>query len=285
MLWTIAVILLVLWALGLVSMCMDLSSELIHSLLPLYMATALGASAQSKMPFEIEAGYRFSNVGGNEDLFRTQINERDGFQIRSFSMFTTDFGAATTAALDHFRIDASDLGAGPSSTLRIDAGKSVGLSTVRDVGQCLARRRIEDGEGATVGRRSPLAADDQLGRYTVDPGVERVVGGVDSTGGLLGSAMCGLRGHGYSLPWRWALVACASASSRRQVHSMRRGRNGPGLAIGVSSRAAERATRHRSSHRGGRRAWTFEIRPCGEPPRCQIRRARSGRRSALALAR
>jgi MFS family permease len=33
------------WALGLVSMCMDLSSELIHSLLPLYMATALGASA------------------------------------------------------------------------------------------------------------------------------------------------------------------------------------------------------------------------------------------------
>jgi len=33
------------WALGLVSMCMDLSSELIHSLLPLYMAVGLGASA------------------------------------------------------------------------------------------------------------------------------------------------------------------------------------------------------------------------------------------------
>ncbi len=32
------------WVLGLVSMCMDLSSELVHSLLPLYMATALGAS-------------------------------------------------------------------------------------------------------------------------------------------------------------------------------------------------------------------------------------------------
>ena len=30
--------------LGLVSMCMDLSSELVHSLLPLYLATALGAS-------------------------------------------------------------------------------------------------------------------------------------------------------------------------------------------------------------------------------------------------
>ena len=32
------------WVLGLVSMCMDLSSELIHSLLPLYMALGLGAS-------------------------------------------------------------------------------------------------------------------------------------------------------------------------------------------------------------------------------------------------
>ncbi len=33
------------WALGLVSLCMDLSSELIHSLLPVYLAVGLGASA------------------------------------------------------------------------------------------------------------------------------------------------------------------------------------------------------------------------------------------------
>ncbi len=32
------------WVLGLVSLCMDLSSELVHALLPLYMAGALGAS-------------------------------------------------------------------------------------------------------------------------------------------------------------------------------------------------------------------------------------------------
>ena len=32
------------WALGLVSLCMDLSSELVHALLPLYMASVLGAS-------------------------------------------------------------------------------------------------------------------------------------------------------------------------------------------------------------------------------------------------
>lgn len=35
------------WALGLVSLFMDSSSELIHSLLPIFMATALGASAAS----------------------------------------------------------------------------------------------------------------------------------------------------------------------------------------------------------------------------------------------
>jgi MFS family permease len=32
------------WVLGFVSLCMDLSSELVHALLPLYMATVLGAS-------------------------------------------------------------------------------------------------------------------------------------------------------------------------------------------------------------------------------------------------
>ena len=32
------------WVLGIVSLCMDLSSELVHALLPLYMATVLGAS-------------------------------------------------------------------------------------------------------------------------------------------------------------------------------------------------------------------------------------------------
>ena len=33
------------WVLGFVSLLMDVSSEMIHSLLPLFMATALGASA------------------------------------------------------------------------------------------------------------------------------------------------------------------------------------------------------------------------------------------------
>ncbi|NBQ21788.1 MAG: MFS transporter, partial [Synechococcaceae bacterium WB6_3B_236] len=33
------------WVLGFVSMLMDISSEMVHSLLPMFMVTALGASA------------------------------------------------------------------------------------------------------------------------------------------------------------------------------------------------------------------------------------------------
>ena len=35
------------WALGFVSMLMDISSEMIHSVLPMFMVTILGASAFS----------------------------------------------------------------------------------------------------------------------------------------------------------------------------------------------------------------------------------------------
>ena len=39
------------WALGLVSLLMDVSSELIHSLLPVFMVTALGMSADRQGVF------------------------------------------------------------------------------------------------------------------------------------------------------------------------------------------------------------------------------------------
>ena len=44
MLWTISIILIVLWALGLVSLLMDVSSEMVHALLPLFLVTTLGTS-------------------------------------------------------------------------------------------------------------------------------------------------------------------------------------------------------------------------------------------------
>lgn len=85
-------------------------------LLPLALF-ATTASAQV-FPVEIEAGYRWTEVDGNEALYRSQINEQDGFVIRSLSFFST------STAFDHLRIDATDLGVGPASSVRVDAGKS-----------------------------------------------------------------------------------------------------------------------------------------------------------------
>jgi len=78
----------------------------------------LSASAQT-FPIEIEAGYRWTDVSGNEQLYRTQIDERSGFIIRTLSFFTP-----TKGFTDHVRVDATDLGAGPASALRIETGRA-----------------------------------------------------------------------------------------------------------------------------------------------------------------
>lgn len=72
------------------------------------------------IPFNLEVGYRFLDLSGNEPMYRTQINEREGFVLRSFAMMSDQ----DNGAVDHFRFDASDLGAGPYGMFRIEAGKS-----------------------------------------------------------------------------------------------------------------------------------------------------------------
>jgi hypothetical protein len=84
------------------------------------LVTGTAAFAQT-VPVELEVGYRFTDVEGNEDLYRTQINEDEGFLLRSLTMFTTDFNGGM---LDHFRLDVSDLGTSPAGSLRLEAGKS-----------------------------------------------------------------------------------------------------------------------------------------------------------------
>jgi len=85
-------------------------------------AVALVANAQT-VPLDVEAGVRFTQVDGNKDMYKTQINEQGGFLIRSLTYNSVDFGG-TTSLVDHFRLDISDLGAGPAGALRIDTGKS-----------------------------------------------------------------------------------------------------------------------------------------------------------------
>lgn len=76
-------------------------------LLPLLLFT-LAAAAQT-MPVDVEIGYRWTDISGNEAMYRTQINEDEGLLLR-----------ALTIASQDFRLDVSDAGAGPASSLRLE---------------------------------------------------------------------------------------------------------------------------------------------------------------------
>lgn len=88
--------------------------------LSLILLAAAGLSAQS-LPFDAEIGYRWTDIEGSEDVYRTQINEREGLILRAFRITTNEFAGGVA---DHFRLDASDLGAGPAGAFRIEAGKA-----------------------------------------------------------------------------------------------------------------------------------------------------------------
>ncbi|HSP33739.1 MAG TPA: hypothetical protein VLU46_05425 [Thermoanaerobaculia bacterium] len=77
----------------------------------------------SPAPYDLEIGFRTSSVKGNEDMYRTQINERSGVLLHDFTLSTVDFGGRA-GMIDNFRIDVSDLGTGPASSVRIQTGRS-----------------------------------------------------------------------------------------------------------------------------------------------------------------
>jgi hypothetical protein len=75
------------WMLGLVSMFMDISSEMIHALLPLYLVTVLGASALTVGFIEgiAEATASITKIfsGALSDWFRA--TERYSLQLHEIS--------------------------------------------------------------------------------------------------------------------------------------------------------------------------------------------------------
>lgn len=87
------------------------------------LAAPFAVQAQTIVPFELEIGYRWLDLDGSEDMYRTQIDEQDGFLLRSFTMVTSDFEGATSA-FDRFRVDVHEMGAGPDGSLRLEAGKA-----------------------------------------------------------------------------------------------------------------------------------------------------------------
>ena len=81
-----------------------------------------GVAAAQDVPLDLELGYRWSDLRGSEEMFRSQIDERDGFQIRALSYGLGDIRDSN--AIDHFRIDAYDLGIGPHGLFRLEAGRT-----------------------------------------------------------------------------------------------------------------------------------------------------------------
>jgi hypothetical protein len=98
----------------------------------LFLAPA-GASGQA-VPLDLELGYRFVDVNGNRDMYRSQINDREGILLRSLTFSTGTIGGSF---IDSLRVDAFDLGAGPAGRFRLEAGKT-GLYRLR-----LDYRRME----------------------------------------------------------------------------------------------------------------------------------------------
>ncbi len=82
---------------------------------------ASGVARAQAIPFDIEVGYRFLSVTGNEEMYRSQVNDREGFLIRSLHI-ATDEKYAGFPLVDKFRVDGADLGAGGAGFLRLDAG-------------------------------------------------------------------------------------------------------------------------------------------------------------------
>jgi len=94
----------------------------LRSLLELVPALLLSRQALPQaLPIEVELGYRFADVSGNEDMYRSQVNERSGFLVRSLSL--VDDYSGRSGAYDRLRLDASDLGAGPAGAARLDLSK------------------------------------------------------------------------------------------------------------------------------------------------------------------
>ncbi len=82
-------------------------------------AGAARLSAQA-IPVDVQLGYRFVDVSGNDQMYRTQINDRPGVLLRSLDY--TSLGPV--GFLDTLHVDATDVGAGPAGQLRFLAAKT-----------------------------------------------------------------------------------------------------------------------------------------------------------------
>lgn len=77
----------------------------------------LVADAQSTF-VDLEIGYQTVDVSGNEDMYRTQLNQDDGFVLNTLSLVLVD-PEDSSSLYDRFRIDASGFGGSPNGRLSL----------------------------------------------------------------------------------------------------------------------------------------------------------------------
>lgn len=78
------------------------------------------AGAQSTQ-FSLGLGYQWVSVTGSKDMYRSQVNEDDGFVLDDFSLTMVD-AKNQDRWFDHLRIDASGFGGSPMGRFRLDMG-------------------------------------------------------------------------------------------------------------------------------------------------------------------
>ncbi len=89
----------------------------IRRIFALLLFTAATAGQAQVAPWDFEAGYRWLNLKGSPGMYRTQVNEREGFLIRSFNLATTG------PNMDRLVVHVSDFGTSPAGSLRLEACK------------------------------------------------------------------------------------------------------------------------------------------------------------------
>jgi hypothetical protein len=94
-----------------------------------------GALAQDTR-FSLDFGYQWLSIDGNEDLYRSQVNQDDGFVVRDFHLSNLRAPGDVTG-WDRLVIDAAGLGASPYGYLRAE------MSRARDYSLRLSYTRAE----------------------------------------------------------------------------------------------------------------------------------------------
>jgi hypothetical protein len=81
------------------------------------IAAASPAAAQSSF-IDLEVGYQWVDISGNQDMYRTQLNQDDGLVLNDLSIALLD-SEGEVGIFDRFRIDATGFGGSPAGRFRL----------------------------------------------------------------------------------------------------------------------------------------------------------------------